>query len=151
MPTSMKPPEKKVTSWEALTELLAKLPRPLTDRAYVFRGQPDDWPLYPKLARALPKPMAPSTALKHELTLENSFMNQAHLFLPASMVSKPEDFLYYRWALMQHYGAPTRLLDWTFSPYVALYIDIPQMAAHIQGISISSQRWRWCVLARSRN
>ena len=29
---------------------------------------------------------------------------------------------------MQHYGCPTRLIDWTWSPYIAAYFVLPDMA-----------------------
>jgi hypothetical protein len=34
------------------------------------------------------------------------------------------------WPIMQHYGAPTRLLDWTWSPYVAAYHAVRERFNH---------------------
>lgn len=53
--------------------------------------------------------------------LLSQFKNAAHHFAEASTM--PANTL--EWlALMQHYGAPTRLLDFTRSPYVACFFAL---------------------------
>ncbi len=54
----------------------------------------------------------------HEKLLIEQFQANAHLYLAALPPKK--DLL--EWlAIMQHYGAPTRMLDVTLSPHIAAY------------------------------
>jgi hypothetical protein len=103
------------------------------ESAYLLRGQADyDWTLYPTLRRQLPfdedglaeggANVDACTRLvrdieRHTLRI---FRYQAHLHLGPERLPGEKEFLDW-WALMRHYGAPTRLLDWTASPFVALY------------------------------
>lgn len=59
-----------------------------------------------------------ATAIEKELL--DHFVRHAHLVLPPSMLAEETDLIHW-WSVMQHYRAPTRLLDWTRSPFVALY------------------------------
>lgn len=95
---------------------------------FLFRGQADsNWPLVPSLIR-----MAKRSGLKpeHVSALEDQllheFMKQAHLHLPPETIPAKADLLSW-WTLMQHHHAPTRLLDWTYSPFVALYFACVQL------------------------
>ncbi len=91
---------------------------------YVFRGQScSEWELQPSFHRLINNEKIKTSALlKLEEKALKAFQAAAHQFISINIYSKTptEDVLAW-WMLMQHHGAPTRLLDWTQSGYVAAY------------------------------
>lgn len=88
---------------------------------YVFRGQSDSsWPLTSSLERILDPVWGDHgfNFKKFEDYTLKQFSGKFHLYADYAINpgSKLEQL-----ALMQHYGAPTRLVDFTQSPYLALY------------------------------
>src|SRR5215510_2479421 len=95
--------------------------------SFLFRGQSDaSWTLRPTLARIGQEAgWTVERALEIEDDLVKHFITLAHLHLPAKLVSDPRHVATW-WILIQHYGAPTRILDWTRSIYVAAYFAVQE-------------------------
>src|SRR5688500_15576641 len=98
----------------------------ITDTRYsdwAFRGHADARsPLLSGLSRQLRTlRVDPAVWLDQEERILRIFRRKAHNFL--AQVPAPDDD--FEWlALMQHNGAPTRLLDLTWSPYVAAFFAL---------------------------
>jgi FRG domain-containing protein len=109
---------------------------------YWYRGQTNaEWGLetsFLRMTRHLAKQREEAIELEDEARQE--FMSRAHLFIDAGNMDKVKT-IPCRWALMQHHGAPTRLLDWTASPYVAAYFATQQDGSDRDGAV-------WCFCHR---
>jgi hypothetical protein len=114
----------RLESWEAFLALVTKPPY----SNWAFRGERDErWPLYSSLSRYLRNfGVAREAWPAQESRILRIFKRKAHQFLP----QPPEIDDDFQWmALMQHHGAPTRLIDFTWSPYVAAFFALERTLA----------------------
>jgi len=94
---------------------------------YRGTGMSAGWKLKPALYRH-PDYTEANDLLKLERKLLSSFRREAILYKPTNMsltssiVDTGTDYQYL--FFMQHYGIPTRLLDWTGNPFIALYFAL---------------------------
>ncbi|KGC44112.1 FRG domain protein [Burkholderia pseudomallei] len=84
----------------------------------LFRGQREDWPLLPKLARLYNDKRLKGAFLDVERSMLEQFARQARVYVANEQTNW--DWL----ALAQHHGMATRLLDWTENPLLALWFAV---------------------------
>ena len=116
--------ETKVKNWDDFSKIVNILDIAIPPQfQYVYRGQSkSNWDLVPSFHRNFESIPLPKTEelLRIEMQAGKDFFSQAHLHLSPNLASIAKNALA-AWMLMQHHNAPTRLLDWTSSPYVAAY------------------------------
>lgn len=111
-------PVTRIASWRKLPELLED---PFFNRSktqLIYRGHRRyDWPLTPSLGRFDPRNIITKEVAEAQLRLFRRAV-RGRISDRTLVASEEEDEL---WAVGQHHGLLTPLLDWTYSPYVALF------------------------------
>lgn len=106
-----------IKSSEELIQKLNELPN-----HYIFRGHSDSkWKLESTLERVLGEKWSSTNARKFEEYSYNTFRSKYHIYNTTEHA--PDSKLSWL-SVMQHYGVPTRLLDFSESPYIALYFAL---------------------------
>ena len=138
----LEPQTLKISTWDELENAIDSFAgaEPYT---WIFRGQREaHWRLCPRIEREC----AHSSIKESEEGFLRDFSSRAHLY--SAHVPRPDDRAAWLSA-MQHHGVPTRLLDWTYSPYIALFFaaeTVPQgdcfslWGAHVEGLAAVSRK-----------
>ena len=122
---------KDVQSWDDLIEAI----KHFMEGRWLYRGQAHDWPSQSTLERHID-----SWALKqnHAPALEAALAREFRRRVRGEEQPFIQDDMLYCLALMRHHGAPTRLLDCTYSPFVAA------QTALREGLNRKQRPVIWC-------
>ena len=108
-------PSCQVESWEDFGEVVKHYCNTDAENNYVFRGQKHyKWQLAPTLDRLVKGAVTPAIAKRQ---LHNFRLSTRGRLNDKSVLNSDSEL----WALGQHHGLATPLLDWSKSPYVALF------------------------------
>lgn len=116
-------PVTRIPSWRKLPDLLEDpfFNRPKTQ--LIYRGHRRyDWPLTPSLGRFDPRNIITEGVADAQLRLFRRAVRGR--ISDRTLVEDAEE--HELWSVGQHHGLMTPLLDWTYSPYVALFFAFEQ-------------------------
>jgi len=128
----------KVQNWFDLQQQLNMYFGTSYTASWAFRGVgKEEWKLQSSLERLnLLIPL-----VEAERYLLTTFQRRVHHYIS----DPPDKDDYLEWlALLQHHGAPTRLLDWTKSPYVALFFALDQPHEAGGSCALWAIDLQWC-------
>jgi hypothetical protein len=121
--------EHKINNWNNFIQIVDDLH--LDEQGgldWYFRGQSDkEWRLEPSILRYLRiTKLTSERALGIEFGATRRFISEYHLHAKTDYVDRSKWDILAWWMVMQHHSCPTRVLDWTLSPYIALYFAVEQ-------------------------
>jgi len=102
-------------------ELLTRLRAVGAAMIHAYRGEPMEFGSHTSSLGRLLANTSPDSWAGLEALCIQQFFQAGGAELSAHERQMTESSMMGRLLIMQHHGAPTRLLDWTFSPWVAVY------------------------------
>src|SRR4051794_12568425 len=123
-----------INRWDELLEELEPL------KGWLFRGHASaNWRLRSTLERRTPPGGNP---VETEVDIFREFQRSAHNYVDATKIpTTPGDWM----ALMHHFGAPTRLVEFTASPFVAAYFAFEEVPVDdSKQCAVIAIRPEWC-------
>ena len=131
--------EIQINSIDCMIRQIKKIKDMYGNQPIWFRGQRESkWGLVPSIQR--------DELSKNETYITNDFYIHVNQIEPHA----PNKTNYAAWmSLMQHYGLPTRILDWSSSPIIATYFALEKKRVHMasrrevftESTSSRSRRW----------